>query len=390
MKDPKKITYLLGAGASANCLPIINELPAGIDQFIKFINDTVNSSLISTSSEFREENAKKLITDLGWLKSQMNSHKTVDTLAKKFYLIKEKEAELIKLKKLLIVYFMFEQLIHRVFIREGQEKELPDKRYYSFIATIINNKRGHLSLAPNFKVVTWNYDIQFELAYKEYQPNFNFNEIQKQLQIIPTQSYIKGNSAIDISEFSIVKLNGVAGLTSFEPFIDIPIPDSVTNPIVRQNIRTNSVIVMLANKYASSLDEDIKSFNYAWEDQEDFSLLHQRKNNIVDEATSIMKQTEILVIIGYSFPLFNREIDIELINACKKTIRKVYIQDPKALEIRDLFVSSFVGFHKNEEMSSSSNPRTIPVEFVSSSLDQFLIPFELDLASNKRTTILPK
>nr|WP_294993150.1 hypothetical protein [uncultured Sediminibacterium sp.] len=389
MKDPKKITYLLGAGASANCLPIINELPAGIDQFIKFINNTVNSSLLSYSANFSEKNAKKLITDLEWLKSQMNSHKTVDTLAKKFYLIKEKEAELIKLKKILIVYFMFEQLIHRVFIREGQDKELPDKRYDSFIATIINNKRGNLSLAPNFKVVTWNYDIQFELAYKEYQPNYKFNEIQKQLQIIPTQSYIEGNSAIDISEFSIVKLNGVAGLTSFEPFIEIPIPDSETNEIVRQNIRTNSVIVMLANKYASSLDEDIKSFNYAWEDREDFLMLHQRKNNIIDEATSIMRQTEILVIIGYSFPLFNREIDKKLINACKKTIRKVYIQDPKALEIRDLFVSSFVGFHKHEEKSTLSNPRTIPVEFVSSSLDQFLIPYELDLDSNKRTTVLP-
>lgn len=389
MKDPKKITYLLGAGASANCLPIINELPAGIDHFIKFINDAVNSSLTSSINEFSEENAKKLITDLGWLKSQMNSHKTVDTLAKKFYLIKEKEAELIKLKKLLIVYFMFEQLIHRVFIREEQVKELPDKRYDSFIATIINNKRGDLSLAPNFKVVTWNYDIQFELAYKEYQPNLNFNEIQKQLQIIPTQSYIEGNEAIDISKFSIVKLNGVAGLNSFEPFIDIPVPDSVTNPIVRQNIRTNSVIAILANKYASSLSEDIKSFNYAWEDREDFSLLHKKKNNISDEATSIMKQTEILVIIGYSFPLFNREIDKKLINACKGKISKVYIQDPKALEIRDLFVSSFVGFHKNEEINMSSNPRTIPVEFVSSSLDQFLIPYELDLESNKKTTVLP-
>ena len=49
---------------------------------------------------------------------------------------------------------------------------------------------------------------------------------------------------------------------------------------------------------------------------------------------SIFEQTEVLIIIGYSFPTFNDEVDKKLMNALKqsKKLRMIYYQDPKASE----------------------------------------------------------
>ncbi len=45
----------------------------------------------------------------------------------------------------------------------------------------------------------------------------------------------------------------------------------------------------------------------------------------------MIKGTTILVVIGYSFPFFNREVDKKIINNIKKSgnlFKKIYYQDP--------------------------------------------------------------
>jgi hypothetical protein len=372
----KNITYLLGAGASANCLPVINELPERIDTFIKFLNHGKGFVLnqLVTVKAFDEENIKALIADLEWLKIEIRSHQTVDTLAKKFYLIKEKDDDLVKLKKLLIVYFLFEQTLNTAFIRGNQPKELPDKRYDSLIATLINNKRGDLTLSPNFKVITWNYDIQFELAYREYQSKYGADGLQKALQIIPTKSYIHSDSILDFSKFSIVRLNGVAGLTSFEPFEDYN-ANLPANKAVRNEAKTATIITMLANKYASSLSEDVEAFNYAWESGEDYDKLHRRKKTLVDEAYKIMRQTDVLVIIGYSFPSFNRSIDKNLINSLNKDFDMIYIQDTpdRVFELRKNFIDSFTGLTNYTASGFEQKVKEV------TSINQFFVPPQADI-----------
>lgn len=65
------------------------------------------------------------------------------------------------------------------------------------------------------------------------------------------------------------------------------------------------------------------SICYAWE----------MKSDKFDEALSVMDESEVLVIIGYSFPAFNREIDTKLIRAFennKKGYKRIIYQDPLA------------------------------------------------------------
>jgi len=46
--------------------------------------------------------------------------------------------------------------------------------------------------------------------------------------------------------------------------------------------------------------------------------------------------TMILVVIGYSFPFFNRDVD-RLIIGEMKNLLKVYIQDPYAADVKETF-----------------------------------------------------
>ncbi|CAN5783425.1 hypothetical protein BH11BAC7_BH11BAC7_17550 [soil metagenome] len=47
-----------------------------------------------------------------------------------------------------------------------------------------------------------------------------------------------------------------------------------------------------------------------------------------DAARKISMGSEFLVVIGYSFPFFNRNIDRQLLENLLLSVRKIYFQDP--------------------------------------------------------------
>lgn len=371
MSQPKNITYLLGAGASANCLPVIDELPKRLELFKGLLLNKVaynDQSLEIVTSEIIED-AKDLIEQIDKIGVELLRHKTIDTVAKKLYLIKECHPYLVILKKVLIVYFLFEQSYFDGDIREGVVKQIPDKRYDALIATIISKQVGNLSLPNNFKIITWNYDLQFEIAYREYLLQLNRSQIQEKLQAIPSPSFLE-KSVFDPSKFCLIRLNGVAGFTS---------AFSIKRKL--SNFELVKVLIKFVHLYKNISDEELSNFIYSWENPNEFLYTNKNVENIKEIAKQVMSQTDILVIIGYSFPLFNRSIDKELISACAGNAKKIYIQDPRAKEIQDLLVSSFADLVTPEEYRSimGMGLKKTPVEFVSSSYDQFLIPYELDL-----------
>jgi hypothetical protein len=53
-----------------------------------------------------------------------------------------------------------------------------------------------------------------------------------------------------------------------------------------------------------------------------------RYSSNIEIAKEIIIGSDILVIIGYSFPFFNREIDKEIFNVlCQTGLKKIYYQD---------------------------------------------------------------
>ena len=227
------ITYLLGAGASfgkrdenkpilerqtsirnnnltktsykyANItegLPLVTEIPGRL----AFVIDKIKYNpyppqtrkLIFSSESLGNINFDKakdmLISDLEWLKNASENHATIDTFAKKLYL-KGQLNEFYKVETLLSIFFIIEQTINKI-----------DGRYDTFLASILNNQ---LNIDDRITILTWNYDSQFEIAYKEYGTQKEASSIRSKLGIadLKDQSYETRNQ--------IFKLNGSANFMS--------------------------------------------------------------------------------------------------------------------------------------------------------------------------------
>ena len=97
-----------------------------------------------------------------------------------------------------------------------------------------------------------------------------------------------------------------------------------------------------------------RHINYAWE-----------KNPLAEKirlaAREIFKNTDILVIIGYSFPPFNKEIDQELFNELRNKKTKIFYQDPNASE---------------EFISILTKNFDTEVKCIKDKLDHFYLPYD--------------
>ncbi|MBS1653895.1 MAG: hypothetical protein JSU05_03545 [Bacteroidetes bacterium] len=286
----KKITYLLGAGASANVLPLIKKsngsnkpgLPEELEIFIqehKIGITTSNPDMGGSDFKILEEivdNCKKFGTP---------------DLYAKFLLEVGDMGKYESLKNLLSSYFTTKQELNK----------LLDIRALAFLTTISQNQQ----LPENIRIISWNYDSQIEIAAKK-------------LKIIDdtSDSVIKGFSSwpnhpqgdkIENYPF-LFHINGVAGFR----YSQYAIPEKI-DPV-----------------YHFGKEEKFKNMlSFAWETKDIIT-----NNFFLEKRTELVKKiaekTEILVVIGYSFPFFNRNIDKEIIYSMKPTLNKIYFQDPNS------------------------------------------------------------
>jgi len=83
----------------------------------------------------------------------------------------------------------------------------------------------------------------------------------------------------------------------------------------------------LTNYYAHVVEKPkdyCSNLSFAWEDE---GTRGEPTLPIVKKAIECSQDTDILVVIGYSFPFFNREVDRKIIGAMTN-LRKVYFQAP--------------------------------------------------------------
>lgn len=308
-----KITYLFGAGASRHALPIVNEIPDRIKTLIELLEtEELKLDDASTYDDLKLKNPKtkrelqlELIESLKWMLLESQKHASIDTFAKKLS-IKGRYNDLDKLKVAMSVFFIFEQAINK-----------PDFRYDAFFASLINS----LSNFPdNVRILSWNYDYQFELSFSEY---------TDQHEISINQSYLRVKSKYGDNDryqgFGIYKLNGTTGLYSdggwrqylYASNLKVPVDKDFVNQITR-----NFAAVTYLNNISSSL-------SFAWEPE-------NPEKSIVAKAIENTKDTYSLVIIGYSFPFFNRAIDRQIIGNMTN-LKRVYFQAPDAEILKERF-----------------------------------------------------
>ena len=279
---------------------------------------------------------KKLIKDLQWLLDYESKHSSVDTFARKLSIIGDHQ-NLKKLKVVLSVFFTFEQIIKQ-----------PDKRYDSFFASLYNEDN---ELPKNVRILSWNYDSQFELSYLQYSREINTSNIQVALNI----SYKYGNNH-ERDKFGIYKLNGITGLRRHNSYefvhygytnnLNVEFDINIVNEIIRS---------YTVGKFSK---KNIPLFSFAWETD-------SNKKSIIEIAREATEDSIALVVIGYSFPVFNRNTDREIIGAMKN-LKRVYFQAPDA----EILIERFKAI-KND--IKEKDIELIPKY----DLEQFVIPYEL-------------
>lgn len=313
----KKITYLFGAGASYHSLPLIKTMGQRMGIFSNYLK------YLKAQDETPYRGLEPLINELDKLLSEENQSTSIDAYAKELS-IKNQQLELHKLKMVLSSYLIFEQLEkkgeffsnykHNLLEIEPevelQIKTTVDRRYRTFWGDYINDSNQLPS--SNIKVISWNYDIQFEISYFRLK-NLNLEAIQQELQIYPPNS-----KAINNDKFCLIKLNGTAGLTknltdkNFNNYFDF---NSLELDIANLGILFSS----FNTNFNRVIDEPI--FSFAWENNS--IAIETRKI-----AEQVINETNILIIVGYSFPSFNRVVDREIFKNINN-VEKVYYQAPK-------------------------------------------------------------
>lgn len=343
-----QIVYYLGAGASANAIPTINGIRNRINDLqvylSKYLKENLNTSTFKELNTTLKENQNLLFTiiqELKWLYEQTEHHQTVDTFAKKLFL--QESNDLKKLKRALITYFYFEQSIKYNWTNikipgfNGYENLL-DLRYDSLLANIIHRNNGKLEFEDNINIITWNYDLQIDIAIKNYF-DISINEIKQSLGIHPNRnSYnLPNGDLIQKEKFHVIKLNGNA-------FLDNGLQNSSISTIYDKSINekdTERIIALYLNELRKEFGEDLKLtnsaafkyFNFAWESHDNFGSSYIGRGNVIASAKKIIDSADVLIVIGYSFPSFNFEIDKFLLNNVR--LKQLIIQDENPDNIKE-------------------------------------------------------
>lgn len=304
-----KITYLFGAGASALRLPTIKGLP----DRIKYIKDYIDKTYIYEEYEameirdlsFKAIDAKKYILEgFDKLYNASQNHSTVDTYAKKLYLT-SRNSEVDQLTFFLALYFNIEQKLVGV-----------DPRYNTFLISLLNSSVYHFP--KNLKFMSWNYDLQFEIAYSKLLER-DGNDLNYSFFNTEERDWSKEN-------FSSIKINGSCNLAdSFSAFYNL-VSNLASDEVNRSDFDNALLFGFSEIKNRRGNFRSRININFAW------------YNDLKDKIAELHNQTEVLVVIGYSFPFFNRDVDRRIIRAMSN-LKTIYIQDVEPENIVSRFLS---------------------------------------------------
>lgn len=307
--------YLFGAGSSAAVIPTVRSFSKEMLGFkptnfnkgeeLNKYNQILTSYALQNNFKAQEAN-NFLISEIQKpflkLAKQFELYGSPDIYAK-YLFINNFTAELKELKFNLCLFIQICEYLNR--------NGAPDQRYFEFVGQLCNNRS---KMPSNLTILSWNYDNQLELAQKKY-----FNN--KEWGISSSQESHKSN------EVKLFKING----GSF--FIENNTKKHLTPNLPYENSKTTMFedLRKLFQK-KPSIETGIK-FSF---EQESEVL-----SNIID---CLNINSEIyLTIIGYSFPVYNREVDSKILHKLteKNLLKRIFIQDPNHIEIRRKVVGFF-------------------------------------------------
>lgn len=115
--------------------------------------------------------------------------------------------------------------------------------------------------------------------------------------------------------YSLIKLNGTAG------FVDIKTGENIID--FKIDTLTDGIFEMFEEALLTKRNKFHNGVRFAWENE-------SISTEAITMANKKIKDADIIVVIGYSFPYFNREVDRQLFRGLENIgpNKKIYLQAP--------------------------------------------------------------
>jgi hypothetical protein len=361
-----KITYLFGAGASAMGVPTSDKFNVQLRLFLDAIASSTGKLTSPTQATPQTEFVEitgKMLQEAELLYAELTTYTSLDVYARQLYLTSQ-SLKSRQFKALVSAFLIFHQLENRL-----------DKRYDHFIANILDrNDKGEINLPMELLMLSWNYDFQLESAAANYFREQKVARMQEILNFYP-RVQLQDLEREMLNKFSVIKLNGTAAGTMPDDSSYVPLQFSLkaeegTDVASLRNTRLGEAILHY-HSFSNSSTSIVSDIMNSWE----ISPIQKRMRSYLKYKSY---NTDVLVIIGYSYPTFNRRFDRELL-ANMQLLKEVCIQAPsnEIQGIADRFYA-LLGQERVLGMGKSNNPvkvRLIEIKTENQD-DEFYVPFQ--------------
>lgn len=365
-----KITYLLGAGSSYYSCPIlenqaemmINVAGIEIGNIVNVHNNNNYKKYDFINKNYLDNfdlNEYKICWWIGYFGEKAREFNTIDTYARKLYLNNEID-EYNKLKMCVSVFFdLWENFYHyRFTLKDENPFNKIDNRYKSLFSVLLDVEDKKIRLNNDFKFITWNYDLQLEETFKLFLNDYSLTDLDEL-----NSNNFKFKNDNNTNNNDVFHLNGLRG------FYKIGNKENEKDLLLKNSLVYNDYWENHKNLYNDLISGKIKFENnikYAWE--------HKLDDDFFKNISKVLNGTEILIIIGYSFPAFNRKIDQFLFKHLNcNVLKKIIYQDPNA--DKEMIINLFEDIYCYEEVD-------IKILTDEKSLKQFYLPNEHFLIQN--------
>ncbi len=208
----------------------------------------------------------------------------------------------------LSIYFILEQVLTQPNVRHStyHKPDRIDTRYMGWLAVLLQEPQ---STAGNVNVISWNYDLQIEHALATYSDVKKMALVHQnpRLAVYPDHRNAAKSEHKDYRPF-LIHLNGLAGVLKSAPSMHDYMHDSLRQEDTRAFL--NGLLEAYqrrAQGTPSLLDRTDELFTFAWEET-------VAAKGGMQLAQGYLSEADVLVIIGYSFPSFNRKYDRDLMH----------------------------------------------------------------------------
>jgi hypothetical protein len=317
-----EITYIIGAGTSFQSIPLVSTFNNRLLDFADFISQR-GYKIFNGEERNKFVQASEAIKGLY---SEFSSHQSFDTWFKKQFHMGN-DVAINQGKRMLHLYFIWEHSKASYdFVRNETPKgeifikeSLYDKRYDALIAGLLKPYRNVAETMLKINFITWNYDLNLIQSVKNFfAPKKTFKDFIQEIEKLPFYWDIR-------NQISIINVNGVFYSSKYDEVNSL------------NNINSDAIIdSKILDDYwmKPNKDSDADKIRFAWEMDE------SEAKQLVFHINNNMQKSNRIVIIGYTFPVYNRIIDSSYLTdrLLSNSDKKVTIQDPKAESIRSTLI----------------------------------------------------